>query len=129
MPECPEDLARFTSLDVGLAVSVRGHTWMLYGPDNITRRVAHHPRLVTGDLLTLRGTAVEGLGVAALPRFMCREQLASGELVEVLPDWQPQAANVHAVYPSREGLASAVREFLEFVTPRMEQAIQNSQEP
>lgn len=127
MPQTPEQLAGFPSLAIALPVSSRHHVWELSRRGRRKSVVEHHPRLVTDDLLTLKRATVQGLGVTVLPRFLCRGELEDGRLHEVLPGWKPAAANVHAIYPSRQGLASAVRGFLDFIAPRMEASIRRMQ--
>lgn len=127
MPQSPEQLAGLPSLAISLPVSSRHHLWELSRRGHRRSAVEHHPRLVTDDLLTLKRATVQGLGMTVLPRFLCRGELEDGTLQEVLPDWQPAPANVHAIYPSRQGLSSAVRGFLDYITPRMETSIRRMQ--
>ena len=57
----------------------------------------------------LRTAAVAGVGVVQLPAMMVADELRSGRLVRLLPDWAPRREVVHAVFPSRRGLLPAVR--------------------
>ena len=57
--------------------------------------------------------ATAGVGVVQLPTMMIREQLAQGELVQVIPDWQPRREIVHVVFPSRRGLLPSVRALID----------------
>jgi DNA-binding transcriptional LysR family regulator len=45
------------------------------------------PRLLMDDMLSLKQAAVAGLGVVALPGYVCRDDVKSGALQRVLPDW------------------------------------------
>ena len=71
--------------------------------------VVHRPRLVTRSMSALRTAAVAGVGVVQLPAMMVADELRSGRLVRLLPDWAPRREVVHAVFPSRRGLLPAVR--------------------
>ncbi|AOX99243.1 LysR substrate-binding domain-containing protein [Jeongeupia sp. USM3] len=93
--------------------------WLLNGPGGAEYPFNHYPRLVAEDLQTLRSAAVGGVGMALMPDFMCRDELKSGALVQVLPDWFPPPGIVHAVYPSRRGLLPAVRALLGFLGERI----------
>jgi len=73
------------------------------------------PLCTTDDLSTLRFVILGGVGMGMLPDYMCQEDLASGRLVRVLPDW----SLVHAVYPSRRGLSPAVRAVLDFLDEKI----------
>ena len=50
---------------------------------------------------------------------MCHEEIRARRLVHVLPEWEPPQGIVHAVFPSRRGLAPAVRHFLDFLGETM----------
>jgi DNA-binding transcriptional LysR family regulator len=85
----------------------------LLGPDGRTVDISHEPRLSFGDFDVLRRLAVDGMGVALLPKDFCKDELESGALVRVLPDWATPEAIVHAVFTTRQGLPPAVRAFLD----------------
>ncbi|AOK40480.1 LysR family transcriptional regulator [Burkholderia vietnamiensis] len=115
-PAVPADLTRMPSLDHGLPQAA--HVWRLRGPDQAHAEIHHLPRLVTGGMLALRAAAVAGVGVVQLPTMMVRDELARGELVNVLPDWAPRREIVHAVFASRRGLLPGVRALLDFLAAR-----------
>lgn len=115
-PGEPADLARFPSLDLGLPQSE--HLWRLCGPDGATVEVRHQPRYVTRAMAALRSAAVAGVGVVQLPRMMMTEQLRSGELVPVLPAWEPRREIIHCVFASRRGQLPAVRALIDHLVER-----------
>ena len=47
--------------------------------------------------------------------MMIGDELASGRLVHVLPNWAPKSRIVHAVFPSRRGLLPSVRTLLDYL--------------
>ena len=85
----------------------------LVGPEGRTVDISHEPRLSFGDFDVLRHLAVDGMGVALLPKDFCQEELETGALVRVLPQWATSDAIVHAVFTTRQGLPPAVRAFLD----------------
>lgn len=87
----------------------------LTGPDGKAAVMQHTPRYVADDLVTLHLAALAGTGMCWLPSYLCEDDLREGRLVRLLPDWQPPRGLVHAVFPSRRGLAPAVRCFLDFL--------------
>lgn len=109
----PADLSGLPSLHWG-AVQ-RDYAWELQGPDGARAAVRHKPRLVTDDLVALRQAALNGVGIVHLPSVVARPDLANGSLVQVVPQWTPQAGVVHAVFPSRRGLLPSVRTLLDFL--------------
>ena len=71
-----------------------------------TQTVAPEPDVVRTLLL-----ADSGIGV--LPDFHAFEAVGSGELVRVLPDYEHQSVDVHALYPSHRSLSAKVRVFID----------------
>jgi DNA-binding transcriptional LysR family regulator len=58
--------------------------------------------------------ALAGLGIAQLARFQAAPYLASGALVEILPDWRHPLIPMHVVYPPNRHLSARVRAFVEW---------------
>jgi DNA-binding transcriptional LysR family regulator len=69
-----------------------------------------------GDVLT--GWALSGRGIVNKPRFDVAEHLASGALIEVLPDFPPEPALFGCLYPHRRLQDSKVRLFVDFMLER-----------
>jgi LysR family transcriptional regulator, regulator for bpeEF and oprC len=55
-----------------------------------------------------------GLGVSQAARFSVAPYLASGQLVQVLPDWSRAPIPVHVVYPPNRHLSAKVRAFVDW---------------
>ncbi|EKE84321.1 LysR family transcriptional regulator [Idiomarina xiamenensis] len=60
-----------------------------------------------------------GLGIAQLPDYYVNDDLASGELVEVLSDYRPSDEGIWAVYPENRHLAAKVRLLVDFLGERL----------
>lgn len=71
------------------------------------------PRLVSDDMVGLQQAAIQGLGVVALPGYVCRAAVRSGALRRVLPDWIAGDSMLTALIPYRQGLLPSVRAFLD----------------
>lgn len=59
-----------------------------------------------------------GAGIAMLPTYQIAPLLRSGELIEVLPDYEAEGLGIHAVYASRRQLPTIMRSFLDFLVER-----------
>ncbi|WNH54602.1 LysR family transcriptional regulator [Stenotrophomonas oahuensis] len=59
-----------------------------------------------------------GAGIAMLPIYQIGPLLESGELVQVLPDYELDEMGLHAVYASRRQLPAVMRSFLDFLVER-----------
>jgi DNA-binding transcriptional LysR family regulator len=116
-PSTPEQLVDYPIL-ANTEHSQR-YTLSLKNSDELSVTVHVTPKLATTDILTLYRASVRGLGIARIPRGVVENELKSGELVEVLPDWQFPEDIIHAVYPSRKGLLPAVQLFLTYLAENM----------
>jgi DNA-binding transcriptional LysR family regulator len=67
----------------------------------------------TGPLLA---ACVSGLGVAQLLELYVRDLIASGQLVQILPDWAEETYPLYAYHHSAQLMSAKVRAFLAFVT-------------
>lgn len=117
LPSHPVDLARFPSLSMRYADG--RHRLQLTGADGEELTVALTPRLMTDDMNVLLAAALAGTGIVVLPRSVCHAQLASGELLRILPDWRLPQGQIHAVYLHRRGMLPAVRHFIDFLVERL----------
>jgi DNA-binding transcriptional LysR family regulator len=66
-------------------------------------------------MVALRLAALRGIGVCQFPAFVVEEDLRTGRLIDLLPDWAPKAGIIHAAFPSRRGLLPSVRALLDFL--------------
>ena len=59
--------------------------------------------------------ALEGMGLAFLPKWLVADDIAAAALVHILPDDIVFEGRLFAVYPSRKYLSAKVRTFIDFV--------------
>ena len=112
-PTTPEQLKQLPSLAV--TGRTRPDTIELTARAGSSVTVFQTPRLTGESLTVLRDSALAGVGFTRLPEFICRDDIRSGRLEIVLPEWTLPAHEIHAVYPSRKGMTPAVRVFLEYL--------------
>jgi DNA-binding transcriptional LysR family regulator len=93
--------------------------WELSGPEGKSALIDHTPRLVCHDFIVLRAAVLAGLGITRLPEASVREDLRSGALTRVLPQWRSPQGIVHVVFPTRRGMLPAVRAFIDFLAERL----------
>jgi DNA-binding transcriptional LysR family regulator len=91
-----------------------GNIWHLTADNGDTCAAAIEPRLATGGFDVLIAAACQGAGIALLPAANCREALASGALVRVLPQWSGIDGILHIVFASRRGMLPSVRAVIDF---------------
>lgn len=83
---------------------------------------------VDGPLTTNQGdvaleACLRGLGVGAFLSYQVAEALAAGTLRRVLADFEPAPRPVHVVRPQGRLLPQRVRAFVDFMAPRLREAL------
>ena len=117
-PRAPQDLAVLPVLSIFEHEGEQ--TWELYDRACARTAVTVRPRLLTGEFPLLIEAAVRGVGIAWVPESACTQELRSGKLQVVLPDWGLPQGILHFVYPSRRGMLPAVRALVEFLADAFE---------
>jgi DNA-binding transcriptional LysR family regulator len=95
--------------------------WRLEGPDG-PASVAVRGNLRVNNSLVLREALLAGAGLALIPHFYVHEQLARGELREILPDHAAPPLTVHAVYQRQRHLSATVRALIDVLRARFARA-------
>lgn len=97
--------------------------WTFVGDDGVVYAVQVEGALQINDGGSLVTAAVAGAGILRVQRTLLRQELARGELVQVLAHCPlPPSAATYAVYPAREFLALKTAAFVDFLQARMGQA-------
>jgi len=122
-PEAPADLARFPSMDLGQPQDA--HQWLLMGPDGARAEIYHRPRYVTRSMLALKAAALAGVGIVQLPRMLVLDEFERGELLPLLPEWEPRREIIHVVFASRRGQLPAVRLLIDYLVQRFSELIED----
>jgi DNA-binding transcriptional LysR family regulator len=60
-----------------------------------------------------------GLGIAVASQWMCRAELATGELVPILQGYQLDPVDVHAVYPGGRHPSIKVQAFSDYMAAQL----------
>jgi DNA-binding transcriptional LysR family regulator len=81
------------------------------------------PRLLSDDMIGLKQAAIAGLGVVALPGYVCRDEVRSGALRRVLPTWLAGDSTITALIPYRQGLLPSVRVFIDHLAAEFPKAV------
>jgi DNA-binding transcriptional LysR family regulator len=89
----------------GLALGWRpgGTSWSLQGSNGRSASVPFAARMLSDDMVTLKQAAAAGLGVVALPAYVCAEDVATGQLSRLLPDWIAGLPEISILMHERRG--------------------------
>jgi DNA-binding transcriptional LysR family regulator len=85
-------------------------------------RIELRPRMLSTCMVTLKQAAAVGLGVVALPAYICRDDVETGRLERVLPGWIAADSSITALMPNR-GIAAATRVFVDHIAEAFPAAI------
>ena len=115
-PKRPQDLSGHNAL---IYSSVQGDdVWRLSTSKGMPVTVPVTGRLRSNNLSAVLAAARAGLGVAALPRYVAGDSLASGHIVELLKDHALPEQEIHAVFPSPKLVPGKVQAFVAFLQGR-----------
>jgi DNA-binding transcriptional LysR family regulator len=112
-PEHPRDLSAHNCI-VYTEVATR-NAWEFVGPSGETERVRVAGNLQTNSSEAIRAAALSGLGICHAPSWLLPDELASGAVVKLLPDWQGRPFPIHAVYPPQRRHVAKIEAFVSHI--------------
>ena len=117
----PQHPSELTQHDVmGYSLMAMGDQWQFTGPDGpVSAKV--RPRMWTNNGDSCVAAAVRGAGIQLQPTFLIDRELATGQLVEILPQFRSAELGIYAVYPSRKFVLPKVRALVEFLAIKLDQ--------
>ena len=116
MPQHPSDLMNHNCIRHRFE-SGRLSSWEFERHGEVIR--VNPPESLVANAMELElAAACGGLGIIATFEDFVRPHLASGALVEVLPDWQQPFSGPFLYYPSRRHMPAPLRAFVDFVKLR-----------
>ncbi|WP_319796437.1 LysR family transcriptional regulator [Acidisoma cellulosilyticum] len=122
MPKTPDELADHHRM-VGFVSSRTGETLPLeFMHNGVLRTMRLTSRVTVGNLDTMAELARLGFGLVQAPRYRFAPDLASGALLQVLPDFPPTPTLLSALYPQNRQLAPRLRVFLDWIVGIFETA-------
>jgi DNA-binding transcriptional LysR family regulator len=95
-----------------------GDDWHFLDPKGAPVSVRVSGNLITNSGETLRLAALQGISIALAAGFLIGDDLQTGRLVRLLPDYRPAENTVNAVYPHRHHLSAKVRSFIDLLVRR-----------
>lgn len=112
-PRTPADLADHEG--IGYSILKSPNEWRLRGPKGRTVAVTIRSSIRCNNDFALKQFALDGMGIVFFPRFFVEGELASGKLVQLLPDYPGPELALSAVYETRRHLLPKVAAFLGFL--------------
>lgn len=91
-----------------------GDVWSFLGPKGeVTAHIRSRIHANNGD--TCRAAALAHQGIILQPDFLIHEDLRTGTLVELMPEFKGAQLGIFAVYPTRKQLPLKVRRLVDFL--------------
>jgi DNA-binding transcriptional LysR family regulator len=116
VPRHPSELTQHTV--IGYSLLAMGDQWQFNGPQGLVN-VKVRPRLWSNNGNICLAAALRGTGIQLQPSFLVADALASGQLVEVLPEFPSVELGIYAVYPSRRFVLPKVRALIAFLSTKL----------
>jgi DNA-binding transcriptional LysR family regulator len=115
--EDPSDLlrGRHILIDYRNPETGRPFQWELHRGRKIVK-IDTPGKLIVSDIVSFHRICTSGWGIAQVLEVAVRPMLASGALVELLPDWGDECFPIHAIYSSRNYVPPRTRVFLNFIS-------------
>ncbi|CNI57758.1 MULTISPECIES: LysR family transcriptional regulator [Yersinia] len=110
-PKEPQDLAVHNCL----TYSYFGKSLWHFEQQGAKSSVAVGGNLSANESVVLLSGALEGAGITLQPSYSAAPYIARGELVKLLPDYQPQAMGIYGIYTSRRQMPATLRTMLDFL--------------
>jgi DNA-binding transcriptional LysR family regulator len=114
-PEKPSDLSKHTFLQYGM---LSNESVQLTDKQGKQQRVEIHSRMKANNGDFLKDMALKGHGITYLPSFLTYHELARGELMPLLTDFQLPLMHAYAVYPKNRFLSQRCRLLIDFIAKR-----------
>ena len=113
----PDDLTNHV-LCIGQGATSQEEVWRTFYRGEEVVNVMTATRFRMNSVGLSRALAKSGVGIAALDTELAREDVASGRLRRVLPDWSLAPVQVHAITDTRL-LPARTRLFIDFIKSRL----------
>jgi DNA-binding transcriptional LysR family regulator len=97
-------------------------TWTLQGPHG-SEAVKVGGRFSANSARILLRSCLAGLGIALLPTVLIAPHIRAGRLLQVLPDYRREGADLSVILPSSQQIPTAVSAFIDFAAGKLQAII------
>lgn len=110
LPERAEDVARFPI--IGFSPLFWSREWRVHRGEEVLA-VPVSPLVSVNSTAAIRSALLANIGMSALPIWAVADELASGRLIQILPNEVWPESGIYAVYPSNRLITTKVRRFVD----------------
>lgn len=98
LPASPKDLEQYPY--VGLSALPNPLNWTFVQPGFPSQSVRFNDRFMANTALAVRAAVFAGAGFMIQPNFSVLDEIASGRLIRLFPEWSLPSGGIYAVFPS-----------------------------
>lgn len=114
-PKHPRDLWKHQCLQF---TPLGYQEWRLIGPKG-TLNAPIPGQLIINDLAAVKTMTLSGAGIALMPTHYCYQELQSGKLMRILPEWKTKGTPIQFVYPAQRFVAPKLSAFMQIAQTRL----------
>jgi DNA-binding transcriptional LysR family regulator len=118
-PRTLDDLARHQLIHYVSTLGAKSLGWE-YFDGSVNRSIDMPGAITVNNAESYQASCLAGLGIIQVPSIGALPFIGSGELVEVLPEYQAEPMPVSLLYAHRRNLSQRVKVFMAWMTEMME---------
>lgn len=115
-PKTPPELSEHNCLQY--TYYPYGDEWRFEDAEGRQQSVKISGNVISNSAEALRHLLMNGHGIFLAPSFVIFDDVATGRLVRIMPDYQAVEFSINAIYPNRSHLPTKVRLFIDLLAER-----------
>lgn len=119
VPVTPDDLAQHRCLHQRSPSTGKLRPWP-FARGERQGKIVLPERMSATAVDPLIELAIEGLGIACLPPFAIRSEIADGRLVSILDEWVAEADQFNVLWPASLQMTPKLRAFIDFMAEHLQ---------
>lgn len=119
VPETPDDLAHHQCLHQRSPSTGKLRPWP-FARGERQGKIVLPERMSATAVDPLIALAIEGMGIACLPPFAIRGEIADGRLVPILDEWVTETDQFNVLWPASRQITSKLRAFVDFMAEHLQ---------
>ena len=84
--------------------------------EGVSKSVRVQGNIQTNSSEVIRSAVIGGMGIGYAPTWLFESELASGEVIRIMPDWDSPQSPIHLVSPPERKHSAKVRAFVEHIS-------------
>ena len=115
----PEKLADLSRHDCIVGPGLSGPSGWSFTRAGAVTSVVVEGRVQVASAEGVMACVRAALGIAVVSRWMCRAELERGDVRQILPEYELDSVDVHALYPAGPRPSPKVRAFSDYLTAKL----------